>query len=52
MRNSRGYEGTQILRFQDSPLTVNGDLDVKNLQIWAYKVQGGYVESDQVIPPG
>ncbi len=44
------YSGRGISR--DIKFTVNGDLDVKNLQIWAYKVQGGYVDSDQVIPPG
>jgi branched-chain amino acid transport system substrate-binding protein len=44
------YSGRGISR--DIKFTVNGDLDVSNLQIWAYKVQGGYVEKDQVIPPG
>jgi branched-chain amino acid transport system substrate-binding protein len=44
------YSGRGISR--DIKFTVNGDLDVANLQIWAYKVQGGYVEKDQAIPPG
>jgi len=44
------YTGRGISR--DIKFTVNGDLDVSNLQIWAYKVQGGYVEKDQAIPPG
>jgi ABC-type branched-subunit amino acid transport system substrate-binding protein len=44
------YSGRGISR--DIKFTVSGDLDVSNLQIWAYKVQGGYVEKDQAIPPG
>jgi branched-chain amino acid transport system substrate-binding protein len=44
------YSGRGISR--DIKFTVSGDLDVANLQIWAYKVQGGYVEKDQAIPPG
>jgi ABC-type branched-subunit amino acid transport system substrate-binding protein len=42
------YEGRGIAR--TVKFTVNGDLDVKSLDIWAYKVQNGYVVSDQVIP--
>jgi branched-chain amino acid transport system substrate-binding protein len=42
------YSGRGVSR--EVKFTVNGDLDVANLQIWAYKVQGGYVVSDRVIP--
>jgi branched-chain amino acid transport system substrate-binding protein len=42
------YEGRGIAR--TVKFTVNGDLDVKTLDIWSYKVQNGYVISDQVIP--
>jgi branched-chain amino acid transport system substrate-binding protein len=44
------YEGRGVAR--TIKFTVNGDLDVANLQIWAYKVQNGNVVSDQVVPSG
>jgi branched-chain amino acid transport system substrate-binding protein len=30
--------------------TAHGDLDVTSLQVWAYRVSGGYVDPEQVIP--
>src|SRR5262249_51922809 len=44
------YEGRGVAR--PIKFTVNGDLDVANLQIWAFKVQNGNVNSDQVVPSG
>jgi hypothetical protein len=29
---------------------VSGDLDVKNLQVWAFKIENGYANPSQVIP--
>ena len=41
------YNGPGVAR--SIKFTSGGDLDVKSLQIWAYKVSGKYVERDQVI---
>jgi ABC-type branched-subunit amino acid transport system substrate-binding protein len=44
----KAYEGQGIsrsIKFAD-----NGDLSVKNLQVWAYKVSGGYIDKEQAIP--
>jgi branched-chain amino acid transport system substrate-binding protein len=46
----KAYDGRGVAR--NVKFSPSGDLDVKNLQIWAYKVHGKYVDSDQVVPAG
>ena len=43
-----GYSGRGVSR--SIKFTVNGDLNVSSLDIWAYKVDGQYVVKDRVIP--
>jgi branched-chain amino acid transport system substrate-binding protein len=42
------YSGRGVSR--SIKFTVTGDLDVSSLDVWSYKVEGGYVVDDRVIP--
>jgi ABC-type branched-subunit amino acid transport system substrate-binding protein len=44
------YSGRGVSR--DIKFTGDGNLDVKNLSVWSFKVTGGYVNPDQVAPTG
>jgi branched-chain amino acid transport system substrate-binding protein len=48
LRFVKAYDSEGIAR--RIKFTAHGDLDVTSLQVWAYRVSGGYVDPEQVIP--